>query len=220
MTTPENLGPAEEPRRAELVPVPPVYDAELVDPAEGSPARPGTEIERWRQVSLIPPNGAVARQAARDLPARALWAPWRTLSAVARGLVQAARMWRRWVRVHDYREAAEQAEKLADKFVEIRGSCSPRSRGSRSAQCRRADRTPTAGPRWVLGCRRARGGGLSSRRRCDGAREPGGGQGPAAAARSPSASLDRHRNPGQGPVAPTRGETHLISGPQVCPASS
>ena len=32
----------------------------------------------------------------------------------------AARGWRRWVRVHDYREAAEQAEKLADKFIEIR----------------------------------------------------------------------------------------------------
>jgi DNA segregation ATPase FtsK/SpoIIIE, S-DNA-T family len=34
--------------------------------------------------------------------------------------VHLARAWRRWVRVHDYREAAEQAEKLADKFVEIR----------------------------------------------------------------------------------------------------
>jgi hypothetical protein len=32
----------------------------------------------------------------------------------------AAREWRRWVRVYDYREAVEQAEKLADKFVEIR----------------------------------------------------------------------------------------------------
>jgi len=30
------------------------------------------------------------------------------------------RGWRRWVRVHDYRDADEQAEKLADKFVEIR----------------------------------------------------------------------------------------------------
>ncbi len=38
-----------------------------------------------------------------------------------RGLVVAARGWRRWVRVHDYREAAEQSEKLADKFAEIRG---------------------------------------------------------------------------------------------------
>ncbi|HEX2300759.1 MAG TPA: cell division protein FtsK, partial [Pseudonocardiaceae bacterium] len=49
-----------------------------------------------------------------------LRAPWRAVTAVARGVVHAARAWRRWVRVHDYREAAEQAEKLADKFVEIR----------------------------------------------------------------------------------------------------
>lgn len=36
-----------------------------------------------------------------------------------------------------------------------------------------------------------------------------------AAARSPAASLDRHQNPEQDSVAPTRGETHLITGPQV-----
>lgn len=32
----------------------------------------------------------------------------------------AARQWRKWVRVQDYREAAEQSEKLAEKFLEIR----------------------------------------------------------------------------------------------------
>ncbi len=36
------------------------------------------------------------------------------------GLVLAVRWWRRWVRVRDYREAAEESEKLADKFTEIR----------------------------------------------------------------------------------------------------
>ncbi|SFQ54533.1 DNA segregation ATPase FtsK/SpoIIIE, S-DNA-T family [Amycolatopsis arida] len=41
-------------------------------------------------------------------------------AAVGRGAVLAGREWRRWVRVHDYREAAEQSEKLADKFIEIR----------------------------------------------------------------------------------------------------
>jgi S-DNA-T family DNA segregation ATPase FtsK/SpoIIIE len=30
------------------------------------------------------------------------------------------REWRQWVTVHDYREAAEQSEKLADKYIEIR----------------------------------------------------------------------------------------------------
>jgi hypothetical protein len=44
----------------------------------------------------------------------------RYLGAVVRGLVVAARWWRRWVTVRDYREAAELAEKLADKFVETR----------------------------------------------------------------------------------------------------
>jgi S-DNA-T family DNA segregation ATPase FtsK/SpoIIIE len=60
------------------------------------------------------------RQAVRDLVAEALTLPWRTIAAVVRGAGHAIRAWRWWVRVHDYREAAEQAEKLADKFVEIR----------------------------------------------------------------------------------------------------
>jgi S-DNA-T family DNA segregation ATPase FtsK/SpoIIIE len=47
-------------------------------------------------------------------------APWWFVRAVGRGLVLALRGWRRWVRVHDYREAAEQSEKLADKYTEIR----------------------------------------------------------------------------------------------------
>jgi len=51
---------------------------------------------------------------------RLLWSPLRLLGSVGRGLVLTARSWRRWVRVHDYREAAEQSEKLADKFTEIR----------------------------------------------------------------------------------------------------
>lgn len=106
---------------AELVAVGPVFEAELVD--SGPPARPGTAVERWRHVTFVPPTlrtGALARQAARDTAVRVLLAPWRMLRAVTRGVVHAARGWRRWVRVHDYRDAAEQAEKLADKYVEIR----------------------------------------------------------------------------------------------------
>jgi S-DNA-T family DNA segregation ATPase FtsK/SpoIIIE len=121
MTTPKSHHEDGEPRRAELVVAPPVVEAELVE--DTPPARPSTAIERWRHVTLVPPTlrtRALAQQAARDALARTLRAPWRLLGGIARGTVHAARAWRRWVRVHDYREAAEAAEKLADKFVEIR----------------------------------------------------------------------------------------------------
>jgi hypothetical protein len=36
------------------------------------------------------------------------------------GLVIAVRAWRRWVTVRDYRQAAEEAGKLADRFEDIR----------------------------------------------------------------------------------------------------
>jgi S-DNA-T family DNA segregation ATPase FtsK/SpoIIIE len=52
--------------------------------------------------------------------AAVLRSPWRLLGAVLRGLVAALRWWRRWVTVRDFRQAAEHAEKLADKFTEIR----------------------------------------------------------------------------------------------------
>jgi len=121
MTGPENPEPPDEQHRAELVVTAPIVEAELVDNA--SPARPGTAVERWHRVTLVPPalrTRALARPAARDVLARVSRAPWRLLRAVARGVVHTGRGWRRWVRVHDYRHAAEQAEKLADKYVEIR----------------------------------------------------------------------------------------------------
>ncbi|KAA9162603.1 cell division protein FtsK [Amycolatopsis acidicola] len=46
--------------------------------------------------------------------------PFRFLAAAARGTAMMLRVWRKWVRVQDYREAAEQSEKLADKYTEIR----------------------------------------------------------------------------------------------------
>lgn len=117
-----------------------VLDAELIEP--DPPARPGTALARWQIVTLLPPswrtriaarwarwrsrwtarfgNRAILRQIVRDTAVRVVTAPWRTLRAVVRGAVHAGRAWRAWVRVHDYRDAAEQAEKLADKFVEIR----------------------------------------------------------------------------------------------------
>ena len=87
-------------------------------------AGPGTAVERWRLVTLRPPTAgdrrALARQAIRDSAVRVALSPWRLLRAVTRDGVHAAREWRRWVRVGDYREAAEQADKLADKYLEIR----------------------------------------------------------------------------------------------------
>jgi DNA segregation ATPase FtsK/SpoIIIE, S-DNA-T family len=102
-----------------------VIEAELVDDT------PGTEVARWQYVTLLPPTWrarlaarfrtrALALQALRDAASAVLLAPWRLVLAAGRGLVHTVRAWRRWVRVSDYRDAAEQAEKLADKYVEIR----------------------------------------------------------------------------------------------------
>ncbi|WP_211771569.1 cell division protein FtsK [Kutzneria sp. CA-103260] len=103
----------------------PVYDGELVeeDPAPPRPAV-GRRFMNWWQRSPHVPAWLKTRQATRDagkdVVVWLLRSPWRFVGAVARGLVVAVRGWRRWVRVLDYREAAEQSEKLADKFVEIR----------------------------------------------------------------------------------------------------
>ncbi|GLY70898.1 cell division protein FtsK [Amycolatopsis taiwanensis] len=104
----------------------PVYDAELVDDTLPQPRR-RTRRQRlarwWKHSPRVPQtlkDTAHIRQGAKDATVIVLRLPWRYLRAVVRGLVAAARWWRRWVTVRDYREAAEQQEKLADKFVEIR----------------------------------------------------------------------------------------------------
>jgi S-DNA-T family DNA segregation ATPase FtsK/SpoIIIE len=108
----------------DLVPADPVYDGELVDD-ESAPSLPTPAAftgwwQRSRRVPQAVKSWAAARQAARDGLVRLACSPWRLLGSVARGAVLAGRGWRRWVRVHDYREAAEMSEKLADKFTEIR----------------------------------------------------------------------------------------------------
>lgn len=103
----------------------PVFDGELVDDA---PRRRGRAWRTavalwWRRSPRIPgvlKSRAHATQVAKDVAATVLRSPWRLLRALARGAVVAVRAWRRWVTVRDFREAAEQAEKLADKFTEIR----------------------------------------------------------------------------------------------------
>ena len=105
----------------DLVPADPVYDGELVD---DEPVATSAAFTSWWQRSRRVPQAvksrAAARQAVRDGVVRLACAPLWFLGSVGRGLVLALRGWRRWVRVHDYREAAEQSEKLADKFTEIR----------------------------------------------------------------------------------------------------
>jgi DNA segregation ATPase FtsK/SpoIIIE, S-DNA-T family len=105
-------------------PTEPVYDGEVVDDPR---AVRQTVVRRfvhwWGRSRCLPvalTSRQALRQAAKDMIVWVIHSPCRFIGAVSRGLVLAARGWRRWVRVHDYREAAEQAEKLADKFLEIR----------------------------------------------------------------------------------------------------
>jgi S-DNA-T family DNA segregation ATPase FtsK/SpoIIIE len=111
--------PGGEGRMAARPPTPgasPILDGELVHdhptpsaPPWAAPATGAAVRERARRV-----------QAVRDAAASVVRAPWRFMTATGRGAVLAARAWRRWVSVRDYREAAEQADKLADKYLEIR----------------------------------------------------------------------------------------------------
>lgn len=94
----------------------PVFDAELVD--EESPVNVGAG-SRWRRPAWLTSRQEFKR-AVGAVIALLIRLPFRFASAVGRGGVLMFRVWRKWVRVHDYREAAEQSEKLADKFVEIR----------------------------------------------------------------------------------------------------
>jgi S-DNA-T family DNA segregation ATPase FtsK/SpoIIIE len=107
---------------AELAEAAPVFDAELVDEAARTPVR--RRLAHWWQRSPRVPLALKSRrhaaQAVRDLVVAALRSPFRYLGAVVRGLVAALRWWRSWVTVRDYRQAAEQSEKLADKFENIR----------------------------------------------------------------------------------------------------
>ncbi|MGH7749200.1 MAG: cell division protein FtsK, partial [Candidatus Dormibacteria bacterium] len=117
MTTPDETA---------VIPADPVLDGELIDddqPGEHpqQPLRPA--VSWWQRCPRIPTvlkSRATAVQAAKDAAVAVMRSPWQFVSASGRGTVLAVRAWRRWVTVRDYREAAEQSEKLADKYVEIR----------------------------------------------------------------------------------------------------
>ncbi len=103
----------------------PVYDGELVDDQPATPHRTTTRRfmnwwQRSRHVPAVLKSWQAARQGGKDAAVWVLRFPFRFAGSVARGLVVCVRAWRRWVRVHDYREAAELSEKLADRFTEIR----------------------------------------------------------------------------------------------------
>ncbi|WP_132124199.1 cell division protein FtsK [Actinocrispum wychmicini] len=109
-----------------MVRVGPVYDAELVDGDTPPTTRRAVRMRlvSWWQRSPRVPRALKSRryavQAAKDSVVALLRCPLRYLGAVVRGVVVAVRVWRRWVRVHDYRTAAEESAKLADKFGDIR----------------------------------------------------------------------------------------------------
>ncbi|MCU1682918.1 MAG: ftsK [Amycolatopsis sp.] len=110
----------------ELEKASPVLDGELVDDTLPQP-RPRSRRRRfmnwWQRSPRVPAtlkSKALTRQAGKDAAVAVLKSPWRYFGAVMRGLVAGARCWRTWVKVGDYRQAAEESEKLADKFTEIR----------------------------------------------------------------------------------------------------
>ncbi|WP_410598454.1 cell division protein FtsK [Amycolatopsis sp. lyj-90] len=105
----------------------PVLDGELIDDTLPQPRR-RTRRNRlvmwWLHSQRVPfwlKSKPQAVQAAKDTVVWLVMSPVRFLGAVVRGVVVGVRWWRGWVTVRDYRAAAEESEKLADKFTEIRG---------------------------------------------------------------------------------------------------
>ncbi|MCA1696293.1 MAG: cell division protein FtsK, partial [Actinobacteria bacterium] len=109
-----------------VIPAEPVLDGELIEddrPGSHSQQHSRPAASWWQRCPRIPTalkNRADAAQTAKDTAVALVRSPWWFVSASGRGTVLAVRAWRRWVTVHDYREAAEQSEKLADKYIEIR----------------------------------------------------------------------------------------------------
>lgn len=107
------------------LPVRAVLEGEFVNdvpPVERAPWRRRV-VNWWRRSPRVPlwaKDRAHAVQVVKDLVVAVMRSPFRFVGAVVRGLVVAVRWWRSWVTVRDYREAAEQSEKLADKFADIR----------------------------------------------------------------------------------------------------
>ncbi len=104
----------------------PILDGELIDDSLPQP-RVRTVRRRlarwWKHSPRVPlwmKSRPQAVQAAKDAVVWIVKSPLRYAGAVVRGAVAGTRAWRGWVKVSDYRTAAEDSEKLADKFTEIR----------------------------------------------------------------------------------------------------
>lgn len=85
--------------------------------------RPRVLVVWWRHSSRVPlalKSRPHARQAGKDATVWLVMSPLRLASATARGVVVAVRVWHRWRTVRDYRQAAEEAGKLADRYEDIR----------------------------------------------------------------------------------------------------
>lgn len=98
----------------------PVLDAELITEAEYQRSRARRFAES--AVSRLPAQWQTresARQASRELAARAVTVPVRYPAAVGRGLAVSARAWWAWVRVSDFYEASKAADRLAAQWQEI-----------------------------------------------------------------------------------------------------
>ena len=114
------------PPEAAVIPADPVLDGEMIDNddrATGQRQGSRRAASWWQRSPRVPAalkSWANASQAGKDAVVVAARAPWRFVGAAGRGTVLAGRAWRHWVSVRDYRAAAEQSEKLADKYVEIR----------------------------------------------------------------------------------------------------
>ena len=135
MSTPQHRGEVAAPGRppappgepapgAAVTPAAQVLDAELLDDTQLHRPHHYPRAASWWQRSPRVPTALKSRandaQAAKDAAVTVVGSPWRLVRATGRGTVLAIRVWPRWVTVRDYRQAAEQSEKLADKYLEIR----------------------------------------------------------------------------------------------------
>jgi S-DNA-T family DNA segregation ATPase FtsK/SpoIIIE len=114
------------PPEAAVIPADLVLDGELIednDQAGGQRQHSRRAPSWWQRSPRVPialKSWDHASQAGKDTAVAVARSPWRFVGAAGRGTVLAVRAWRHWVTVRDYREAAEQSEKLADKYIEIR----------------------------------------------------------------------------------------------------
>lgn len=92
-----------------------VLEGEFMNDQEPTRRKPwaGRVADWWQRSPRVPAvlkSRQLMAQAAKDLVVAILRSPFRFVGAVVRGLVVAVRWWRSWVRIADYRAAAEQSK--------------------------------------------------------------------------------------------------------------